>query len=569
MNYPSIEQYKDSIRLSEHTLNFLKDYMPVFRSDGELWFSSGNFAVVFKLMNRTTGREIALKCFTRHQEGRKQNFQKIRECLNNYPSEYLVDYQYHDEELWVETGHEEGAEIPVLAMDWVNGLTLGDYVRQCCEKRDISSLKTLLEEFMWFSIWLLHQPFAHGDLNPDNIIIRPDGKPVLLDYDGMYVPEMQGQKAQELGSPVYRHPFRTEVYFSKRMDDYSLVILLLELRILTLAPDKYLNSGESLCLNTDDLKNPALPKLTRLATIGSDNADLGLTESLLNLFELASNGNDIGHQLDHALFRHFKGETSQIMKKTVIAPSSFIEPELVFVKGGTFEMGDIRNVIEYDDGTLHSVTVSDFYLSKTAVTFDEYDLFCDETKRNMPEDNDWGRKNRPIISVSWFDAIIYCNWLSEKAGLELAYVFNDGVVTFNRNSNGYRLPTESEWEYAARGGILSKGYKYAGSNFLREVGWYNDNSGNNTHPVKMKMANELGIYDMSGNVKEWCSDWYDDYPSGSQINPTGPNTGDYRVIRGGSFSYFPIGCRVWSRGNFEPDGRFRDLGFRLASSAPR
>jgi len=294
MNYPSIEQYKDSIRLSEHTLKVLKDYMPVFRSDGELWFSSGNFAVVFKLKHRTTGREIALKCFTRHQEGRKQNFQKISECLKNYPSEYLVGYQYHDEELWAETGHEEGAEIPILAMDWVNGLTLGDYVRQCCQKGDISSLKTLLEEFKWFSFWLLHQPFAHGDLKPDNIIIRPDGKPVLLDYDGMYVPDMQGQKAQELGSPVYRHPRRTENDFNKRMDDYALVILLLELRILALSPEKYQNSGESLCLNAGDLEISALPKFTGLATKKLNNADLGLTESLLNLFELASNGKDIG-----------------------------------------------------------------------------------------------------------------------------------------------------------------------------------------------------------------------------------------------------------------------------------
>ena len=143
----------------------------------------------------------------------------------------------------------------------------------------------------------------------------------------------------------------------------------------------------------------------------------------------------------------------------------------------------------------------------------------------------------------------------------------NGVISTNTIPTGkkFRLPTEAEWEYAARGGNKSKGYKYAGSNTIGDVAWYSSNSSSKTHPVKQKAANELGLYDMSGNVYEWCQDWYGSYNSSVQTNPTGASSGSYRVTRGGSWDYSAKCCRVSDRSNDVPSYRYNNgLGLRLA-----
>jgi len=223
-----------------------------------------------------------------------------------------------------------------------------------------------------------------------------------------------------------------------------------------------------------------------------------------------------------------------------------IIPEFVAVKGGTFQMGS--NSDESDEQPVHSITVSYFSMSKTEVTFEQYDEFCTLTGRDKPDDEGWGRGDRPVMNVSWHDVTAFCEWMTRTTG------------------KTYRLPTEAEWEYAARGGSKSKGYKYSGSNDLDAVGWYGGNSSRKTHPVAQKQPNELGLYDMSGNVWEWCADWYGDYSSSPQTDPQGSNSGKFRVLRGGGWHYSVSNCRVAYRFKHYPDLKYNNLGFRLVLS---
>ena len=251
-----------------------------------------------------------------------------------------------------------------------------------------------------------------------------------------------------------------------------------------------------------------------------------------------------------------KYEEQTVLKPPIIVPKLIVPDHMVLVKGGTFQMGE--------DKDAHQVTLSDFLIAKHQLTFEEYDAFCKATGRDLPSDMGWSRGKRPVIKVNWFDAVDYCNWRSQREGLREVYQIKQQQVSPNWQANGYRLPTEAEWEYAARGGQQSQGFEYAGSNILDEVAWYDKNSGGKTHLVGEKKANELGLYDLSGNVWEWCWDWYGDYPSKAIEDPKGPDTGTYRVRRGGSWRRNAIGARVAYRYNRNPDYRFNNVGFRLA-----
>ncbi|MDR1847375.1 MAG: formylglycine-generating enzyme family protein [Bacteroidales bacterium] len=221
--------------------------------------------------------------------------------------------------------------------------------------------------------------------------------------------------------------------------------------------------------------------------------------------------------------------------------SSLPKIEMVFVKGGTFSMGS--NDGDSDEKPVHSVTVSGFYIGKYEVTQAQWKAVMGNNPSNFKGDN------LPVENVSWNDVQEFIRKLNAKTG------------------KNYRLPTEAEWEFAARGGNSSNGYTYSGSNSIGSVAWYDGNSGNKTHSVGTKQANELGIYDMSGNAWEWCSDWYGGYSSGSQTNPRGANSGSYRVLRGGSWYYDSSFCRVAIRDYNTPDIRNYIIGFRLACSS--
>lgn len=218
-------------------------------------------------------------------------------------------------------------------------------------------------------------------------------------------------------------------------------------------------------------------------------------------------------------------------------------PEMIYVEGGRFQMGSN----EYgNEKPIHTVHLSPYWIGKCPVTFEEYDAYCQATGAEKPGDAGFDRGRHPVAYVSWEDAEQYCRWLSETTG------------------KTYRLPTEAEWEFAARGGGKSQGFQYAGGNDIDAVAWYGNNSDNQTHPVGEKKANELGLHDMSGNVWEWCSDWYSKYPAAPQTNPTGPaSEGSDRVVRGGSAWLGASYCRPSCRSRSAPSNRFGNIGFRL------
>ena len=254
MNYPLISEYIEAIKAAEDNFEKLTNLRAVLGDDGQPVMTSGNFAVVFKMKDEETGKLYALKCFTKEQEGREEAYHQIADALKDVDSPYFVSLRYLEKELFVDTNQTDGTEFPVLLMDWVEGKTLDKYLRENLD--DKYALEMLAYRFSRLAQWLIPQPFAHGDLKPDNILVREDGSLVLVDYDGMYVPAMKGQKARELGSPDFRHPLRTENDFDERVDDFPIISILLSLKTISLNPllvNKY-GTSDKLLFSVNDYR---------------------------------------------------------------------------------------------------------------------------------------------------------------------------------------------------------------------------------------------------------------------------------------------------------------------------
>ena len=272
MNYPLISEYIESIKSAEDNFEELTNLRPVLGDDGQPVMTSGNFAVVFKMEDMKTGKFYALKCFTKEQEGRAEAYHQITDTLKDVHSSYLVSLRYLDKELFVDTEQTTETEFPVLLMDWVEGKTLDKYLRE--NIFDKYALEMLAYRFGQLAQWLIPQSFAHGDLKPDNIIVREDCTLVLVDYDGMYVPAMKGQKARELGSPDFRHPLRTENDFDDHIDDFPLVSILLSLKAISLTPLllKEYGAADRLLLSEGDYRKIKKCKLFKEQLLSDENS---------------------------------------------------------------------------------------------------------------------------------------------------------------------------------------------------------------------------------------------------------------------------------------------------------
>ena len=234
------------------------------------------------------------------------------------------------------------------------------------------------------------------------------------------------------------------------------------------------------------------------------------------------------------------------VRRTGLEGHRCVPIKMVKVQGGRFMMGATREQgkdASDNERPVHEVAVSDFCIAESAVTVAQYREFCEETGRKMPPEPNWGWiENHPVVNVSWNDAYAFAQW------------------------KGMRLPTEAEWEFAARGGVHTKNCKYSGGNMVDEIAWYEGNTDRSgTMPVMTKRPNELGLYDMSGNVYEWCNDWSDDYLPAFQTDPQGPEDGIIKSARGGSWHSPSKNLRVSNRDNDPPEFYCHNVGFRLAS----
>ena len=283
MQYPLISEYVRAIQDASNNLDELAHLVPVQDDHGEPYRSSGAFAVVFKMKDEQTGKCYALKCFTEEQEGRAEAYRQIADELEFVDSSYITSVKYLDKEIFVDSSCEED-EFPVLLMDWIDGETMENYIAE--NYQDNYAMAMLCYRFCKMAAWLRSQPFAHGDIKPDNIMVRPDGSLTLVDYDGMFVPAMKGQKSPTIGTKDFSHPLRTVDDFDESIDDFALASIALSLKAISLKPsllDEY-GAADRLLFSSDDYCDLSKSKVMAALMEQMNNEEL---TTLLSMFLLA------------------------------------------------------------------------------------------------------------------------------------------------------------------------------------------------------------------------------------------------------------------------------------------
>ena len=259
MQYPLISEYVRAIQDASDNLGELAHLVPVLDDHGEPYRSSGAFAVVFKMKDEQTGKCYALKCFTEEQEGRAEAYRQIADELEFVDSTYITSVKYLEKEIFVDSSCEED-EFPVLLMDWIDGETMETYIAE--NNQDNYAMAMLCYRFCKMAAWLRSQPFAHGDIKPDNIMVRPDGNLTLVDYDGMFVPAMKGQKSPTIGTKDFSHPLRTVDDFDETIDDFALASIALSLKAISMNSkllDTY-GASDRLLFSESDYRTPSSSK---------------------------------------------------------------------------------------------------------------------------------------------------------------------------------------------------------------------------------------------------------------------------------------------------------------------
>ena len=320
MQYPLISEYVRAIQDASNNLDKLAHLVPVLDDHGEPYRSSGAFAVVFKMKDEQTGECYALKCFTEEQEGRAEAYRQIADELEFVDSSYITSVKYLDKEIFVDSSCEED-EFPVLLMDWIDGETMETYIAE--NYHDNYTMAMLCYRFCKMAAWLRSQPFAHGDIKPDNIMVRPDGNLTLVDYDGMFVPAMKGQKSPTIGTKDFSHPLRTIDDFDESIDDFALASIVLSLKAISMNSkllDTY-GASDRLLFLENDYHNPSNSKaISALQDLMCDKDFC----TLYSLFMLAL----ARKELSTCSFRLFIGEKPILLQTIEHISTKATEEEL-------------------------------------------------------------------------------------------------------------------------------------------------------------------------------------------------------------------------------------------------
>ena len=320
MQYPLISEYIRAIQDVSNNLDELAHLVPVLDDHGEPYRSSGAFAVVFKMKDEQTGKYYALKCFTEEQEGRAEAYRKIADELECVDSSYITSVKYLEKEIFVDSSCEED-EFPVLLMDWIDGETMESYIAE--NYQDNYAMAMLCYRFCKMAAWLRSQPFAHGDIKPDNIMVRPDGNLTLVDYDGMFVPAMKGQKSPTIGTKDFSHPLRTVDDFNETIDDFSLASIALSLKAISMNStllDTY-GASDRLLFSENDYRNPSNSKV--ISALQGLMCDKDFC-TLYSLFMLAL----ARKELSTCSFRLFIGEKPVLLQTIEDLSTKATEEEL-------------------------------------------------------------------------------------------------------------------------------------------------------------------------------------------------------------------------------------------------
>ena len=346
MQYPLISEYLAAIREAKDNLDKLSHLMPVLDKYGEPYRSSGAFAVVFKMKDEQTGKCYALKCFTEEQEGRAEAYRKIAEELEFVDSPYITSVKYIEKELFVDSNCED-EEFPVLLMDWIEGETMETYIAD--NYTDNYAMSMLCYRFCKMAAWLRSQSFAHGDIKPDNIMVRPDGTLTLVDYDGMFVPAMKGQKSPTIGTKDFSHPLRTVDDFDETIDDFALASIALSLKAISLNPSLLKSYGASdrlLFSAADFLDLSTSNTFTALQSMLADDE----ARTLMSMFLLASAKKDLS-MCSFRLFGVQKPKEEEVQKPKV---KEVQKPKDEEVWSTEVTEEDLENAVEDEFGVKYS-----------------------------------------------------------------------------------------------------------------------------------------------------------------------------------------------------------------------